>query len=701
MKSKVIAEHSKFWLGDKFNPEKSFEKGSTMDLLSLAGYRRAISNFVYILSGQNIPVRFAEKSTSATDGKVIYIGGELSRGEFDPTVGLSLHEAMHIVKSDFDLVKLVWSKVPRSLIAAAKGKFTPDAVGKYAKYILNVVEDRYIDAWAYDMAPGYRGYYQALYNRYFFLDEITEGLKSDAFRTPTLRNYKFRFTNAINPASDLDALPALRKIMEMLDLPNILRPELTSPQERLDLAFAITEEIVKSVVEEMAEKKKEEHKKQKPSGGDSAQSPDDDDDSEDSDDSTDDSEESEGEVEEGEAGEEADDDSENDSDDVLGGVESSSDPIEDDPDKKDTENPSKDLSEKEIAKIEKLLEKQEAFVSREITPTAFDDVTLKNLNILEQSMVDLMRVGGEEGVPEIDCVVVKNMTRELMFSGEFPLANKYTSDKANPSAEKGVHEGVALGTMLGRRLQIRGETRTTKFTRLVKGKIDRRLLAAIGFQEENLFYQTTTDKYKNVHLHVTVDASSSMAGEKWRKAIATVVSMAKAASMITNVGMSISFRTGYAMGGRTYGQNEVVYVVLAYDSRKDKFSKILNLFPMLYPSGSTPEGLAFQAILNNIPASTHELDSYFVNLSDGEPSFSSSYFGDTAARHTKKQVGKIRENGVTVLSYFIEVEQAGERENTNSALFRTMYGKDAQFIDVQNVIQVAHTMNQKFLARDI
>ena len=87
MKTKILADHSKFWLGDDFNTQK-FDASSTMALLKLSAYRRAIGNFVYILTGKNIPVRFAENSTSMTDGKVIYIGGELTKGEFDPTVGL-------------------------------------------------------------------------------------------------------------------------------------------------------------------------------------------------------------------------------------------------------------------------------------------------------------------------------------------------------------------------------------------------------------------------------------------------------------------------------------------------------------------------------------------------------------------------------------------------------------------------------------
>jgi hypothetical protein len=672
MKNKAIVDHSKFWLGSDFSASKSLNTNSTMDLLKLSAYRRAISNFVYILTGKNIPVRFAEKSTSMTDGKVIYIGGELSKGEFDPTVGLALHEAMHIVKSDFGIIKTVWGKLPKTIITAAKGKITPDELGKYAKYVLNVVEDRYIDAWAYDMAPGYRGYYQSLYKRYFNLPEIDAALKSDAYRTPTLKNYKFRFTNIVNPNTDLDALPSFRKISEMLNLQNILRSELASPEERLDLAFKITEEIVKNVIEEQ-NKKDDSKQKSKEDSSESSNS---------------------GEESSEDSGEDSDDSTE-EFDDVFGGIDSNSTQLNDDINEK---NPSKDLSEKQLGKVDDIIKKQEEFVTRENKQSPFDADVIKKLKILEQSATQIVQVGNEEGIPQINCIVVENMTKELMQSGDFPYTTKFKSDSGNLQNRDAIRDGIIFGSMLGRKLQIRAEIKTTKFTRLNSGKIDKRLLAAVGFQGENLFYQTSTDKYKNVHLHISVDASSSM-GTKWKKTMTTLVAIAKAASMINNVSVCISFRSG--IHSNTNGSGEFPYIVMAYDSRKDKFSKITQLFHMLYPAGSTPEGLAFQAILKHIPMGTHELDSYFVNISDGEPAFGGGYYGDAAAKHTKKQVSKIRESGVSVISYFVESADSIYTKTSNeTTLFRTMYGKDAQFIDVRNITQVAHTLNKKFLSKE-
>jgi hypothetical protein len=672
MKNKAIVDHSKFWLGNDFSVSKSLNINSTIDLLKLSAYRRAISNFVYILTGKNIPVRFAEKSTSMTDGKVIYIGGELSKGEFDPTVGLALHEAMHIVKSDFGIIKTVWGKIPKTTINAAKGKITPDELGKYAKYVLNVVEDRYIDAWAYDMAPGYRGYYQALYKRYFNLPEIDDALKSDAYRIPTLKNYKFRFTNIVNPNTDLDALPSFRKISEMLNLSDILRDELDTPEKRLQLAFDITEEIVKNVVEEQ-NKKDDSKQKSKEDSNNSGTS------NEESDDKS----------------EKSPDSSTEEFDDVFGGIDSNSTQLNDDINEK---NPSNDLSEKQLGKVNDIIKKQEEFVTRENKQSPFDADVIKKLKILEQSATQIVQVGNEEGIPQINCIVVENMTKELMQSGDFPYTTNFKSGNENVENRNAIRDGIVFGSMLGRKLQIRAEIKTTKFTRLNSGKIDKRLLASVGFQGENLFYQTSTDKYKNVHLHVSVDASSSM-GPKWKKTMTTLVAIAKAASMINNVSVCISFRSG--IFSNSSGGNQMPYIVMAYDSRKDKFNKIVQLFHMLYPAGSTPEGLTFQAILKHIPMGTHELDSYFVNISDGEPAFDVGYYGVTAANHTKKQVSKIREAGVSVISYFVESTDSIYTKTSNeTTLFRTMYGKDAQFIDVRNITQVAHTLNKKFLSKE-
>ena len=52
--------------------------------------------------------------------------------------------------------------------------------------------------------------------------------------------------------------------------------------------------------------------------------------------------------------------------------------------------------------------------------------------------------------------------------------------------------------------------------------------------------------------------------------------------------------------------------------------------------------------------------------------------------------------GISVLSYFIGGDY--QRTSDNEA-FTNMYGKDAEFINPTNMMQVAKTMNEKFLSK--
>ena len=44
-----------------------------------------------------------------------------------------------------------------------------------------------------------------------------------------------------------------------------------------------------------------------------------------------------------------------------------------------------------------------------------------------------------------------------------------------------------MGTILGKKLQVRGESRETKWTRLDSGRIDKRLVAELGFGNDRVF----------------------------------------------------------------------------------------------------------------------------------------------------------------------------------------------------------------------
>ena len=113
-------------------------------------------------------------------------------------------------------------------------------------------------------------------------------------------------------------------------------------------------------------------------------------------------------------------------------------------------------------------------------------------------------------------------------------------------------------------------------------------------------------------------------------------------------------------------------------------------------SGTTPEGLCFEAIQKELIPGTSNQDSYFVNYSDGQPYFGNkeiSYQGRNAESHTNKMVKNMKSMGISVLSYFIS------EYNSGNDSFKNMYGKDAEFINPTNMMQVAKTMNEKFLTK--
>ena len=53
----------------------------------------------------------------------------------------------------------------------------------------------------------------------------------------------------------------------------------------------------------------------------------------------------------------------------------------------------------------------------------------------------------------------------------------------------------------------------------------------------------------------------------------------------------------------------------------------------------------------------------------------------------------MRREGIKVLSYFIGGNSYGSQKED----FQKMYGKDSQFIDTNNLVSLAKTMNSKFL----
>lgn len=691
----MAKQHSDFWMED-YDLDWDFTEDSddldlsnaqtekTAQLIRLAAARRAISNYVSILTNKTIPVMFNDQNVSMTDGKTVYIGADVNeKGNFDVAVGLALHEGSHICYSDFDLYKTLWQKVPREIYDyAAKLNISKEEVANVCKTLFNIIEDRYIDYTVYKNAPGYRGYYEALYDKYFNASVIDDGLKSNLYRNLNVESYIYRIVNITNKHTDLDALPGLYDIAKTLNLSNIAR--LKTGMDRLECAFTIATILFKNINEADPTVKIQVQSDMIAAGDGEEKKP---------------SENNKKNVENS-----SDKKSE---DDVLGGDTTA---VETTNDVNDKDNIGDDpkISDTKKSKISKAFQKQKEFISGSLKKKKVTKKDNQILNTLERSQIDLVDVGHEyvvsqHSVGAIECILVKNLTRELATSEEFPLGPSrsfygYKDPSAIPQVmdlQKVIDQGICLGVKIGKRLQFRNEVNIEKFSRRETGRLDKRIIHELGFDAENIFYTTATSKYKKMQFHISVDASASMRGPKWRKTMLLCTSIAKAASMLENIHVTISFRAT---------MDKLPYVVIAYDSKRDKISKIKNLFAYIHPEGLTPEGLSFEAIMREIPQADHNSESYFINISDGEPCFSFNgesveqpigYSGNDAALHTRKQVNKIRALNYKVISYFIS--ESTDSAQQLSALFKTMYGKDSVFINVENINQIVNTLNKKML----
>lgn len=701
-----MSNHSDFWYKDydiewDFSDESdmvdvsSSETESTADLIRLSSARRAISNYVTILTGKSIPVMFNDNNVSCTDGEVVYIGSDVhEKKNFDVAVGLALHEASHIVYSDMELYKNLNVNVPRSIYNLTEPlNISKQEVAEFCKMIFNYVEDRYIDYCIYKSAPGYRGYYESLYDKYFNSKVIDDGLKSQLYRTPALESYSYRIINLTNTNTDLNALPGLYDVAKLIDLTNIAR--LNTANSRYELSFKIAEIVFSNITESS---KKPVQQTTTSGFGDGS-------------DEGSEEESQDGDSNTNVGGSQVSNDTGSTStslDDILGGDVTSVKP-ESDTTKEIGNDPK--VSKTKQGKIAKAFSKQKDFLDGKISKKKVTKKEKTLLDVLEKSQVEVTDVAQDYirnygGVGAIECIFVKNLTRELMDSSEFVLkkikphdyySRKEVDSRAlyNEDVAKYVNMGIVMGVKLAKRIQFRNEVNVDKFSRRQIGKIDKRILHELGADVENIFYTTAVHKYKKMNFHISLDGSSSMCGNKWLNTIKLCTTIAKAASMLDNINVTISIRS-------TYGKNP--YVVIAYDSRKDKFSKIKNLFPYIVPSGSTPEGLCYEAIMKHVTKCDVESENYFINISDGEPCFmiattngSYSYSGSAAAQHTRKQVSKITSSGYKVISYFITEYDNNSYGNVHRDNFKIMYGKDSSFINFNNLNQIVSTLNKKML----
>ena len=606
------------------------------DHISLAAHKRAIGNFVRIVSGQNVPVKFMSRGDSFTDGKSVTISGTINEKNFDHVVGLALHEGSHIVYSDFDVFADV-----RNTPKLRNWNLTSERM-EFFRNMINYIEDRRIDNIVFKSSPGYKGYYHTLYSKFFNHKTIGKGLKSKEYRGADFESYLFRIINFTNPDTVLDALPRLKDIYRVIDMKNISR--LKSTEDAINVAKTVCEIVFKIVEENQSQGNQ-------PDNG---------------------SEEQEN--------QEGGSSSPNDGN----GTEVDTGDAEMKPD--DNAQAGEELNDRTKKQVENIFKKSQDFLDGKTQKSKLTKGDKQIVDALSNSNSELVEAGDIK-TGKTPVVVIPDLTQELIDSRAFDFLYHYTygNDKADA-----INEGLRLGAMLGKKLKVRGEEKDLIFTRQNTGKINKRLISELGFGNSNVFSQIVKEKYNKANLHLSIDASGSMSGGKLTKAMTSAVAMVKACEMAGNINVVVSFR---------WTSKDKPVVIICYDSRYDKINKIKKLWVAINAGGTTPESLCYEALMKKWLGGVRGEDNYFINYSDGAPWFSNNdiyYHGSSATDHARKMVKMMKNNGIKLSSYFIS---SGSPYESDVATFKSMYGRDASFINPTNMMEVARTMNKKFLQK--
>jgi hypothetical protein len=688
---------SSFWLDRDF--DVSFKTGNTVNYTKLAAAQRAIGNFVNIVTGKQIPVVFQSNDSSFTDGQSVTIGTNLEDANFDPAVGLALHEGSHIAYTDFSLFKGARSLSNSEFARVVRFRgLDPDLLMTENQFgiikdLLNWIEDRRIDFKVYTQAPGYRMYYEAMYNKYFNDKIIDKALKAGTKNQETVDCYLFHIINFTNVNRDLNALSKLNEIWNVIDLKNIDRLDTTI--DALHLAcdvYKIIESVVKQeALDEVNNVFKNAGMEDEGDGGSKTIKV-----------TISDDAPTEG-IGDGQ-GEDEGSSSEDDGEDLGEDDETDKDSAKS---KSSSKKPNLEMSNDDLKKLEKAIQEQKDFI----------DGNSKKKGRLSKSqsrLVNAMRESGTESrgvatdgsgtMNEVETVVIKKLTpavicampdlfrddAENYINGKTLNNETFVGRKITEMADS-VTRGLILGKQLGTKLQLRNADKTLKSTRLQTGKIDRRLISQLGYDNVNVFHRIVTDRFKNYFIHISIDASGSMDGNKLLQAVTSAVAIAQAASMTTGIRVQISFRgTSSSMSGK-----EQCVTLYAYDSAHDKISKIRSLFKYINYFGCTPEGVAFKSIINDIKKDARGDELIFINYSDGAPTrISGSHPYYNGVEFTRKVVGEMRDLNINVISYFIYDTYMYDDDKDS---FTRMYGPDSKFIRPDSMTDISKTINAKFL----
>jgi len=560
------------------------------DPIFLAQVQKGVTNFVKILTGKDIPVQYATSGDSMTDGETVYIAANLKEDTIDYIVGLALHEASHVLLTDFGYL----NKEKGTVLKRVHN--IPEEDHDNVFTLINFVEDKRIDNFVYSTAPGYQPYYEELYRKSFYSEIIDENLKNDVFRSPSWDAYFFRIINIFNRNSDLDALPGLQEVRDLLTYNRI--NTLESTRDSVKVAVNIYD-IIKEHIDEEEEKEDGEDKKMD-----------------------------------------------------------------------NQEYKTRDQVDRQKSFINSQYRKKRVHkkVKEQVNKLADKSTQIKNYEINKNSSIPM---------------IITNDWKEY-FTSPF--------DHYNDAVEN----GFALGKKLLKKLKVRNNIKKDIFENQKKGKLNSKKLFQ-ALYNENLFYRIEKEDFKNVFLHISLDLSGSMRGGKLEKTIQTSIAIAYAACNLQNFDVEISLRGTIDKNKSKTDQTPIL--AYAFNSKKHSIKKLKD-FKKITISGMTPEGICLDEIRKTLPKPTYSQEVYLLNISDGLPNISSmAYNFSTAVNHATKVIREYKKDNINVLSYF--VHDVWDKSEKSKDTFGKIYGKNAKYIDINNMSLVADSINKLLLSNTI
>lgn len=697
-----MSNYSDFWLSPTLaaslhNRRKIRGEADPNYILAMLTIKRAISNFVRIITGENVKILFSSgKQSYATiknnNEKVIVISSKLEANEVDVTVGLALHEAMHIKHSKFDSL----SKLLDSVSIDER---------EWLRTTCNLIEDLRIDSIAYTYHVGYRGYYQKLYayylNRILF-DNAKQSICNNVTVTAYISYLQLLLIDR-NNIYPYDWLPEIRSLLNLIDITNI---HLISSDEALLLSNRLYKEI-KALVVKYGNTIEPEYEIPKYMHGEKDYSnvhntPKEDEDSYRDDNYDTHITSNNGETvvktsEQSDVTNESDDDEDNNlSDEDHSNANNSNVVIG-----QSSEDNSSDISDsiingneliKDYSKVESLFRDiQKIFDASLIEKKSGSKDVIQNLEILSMKK----HIICNDKVNNIDYysvlyedVKIDDIDMSSSFKIHSPFSTIGFNSVTNKLDDAIINDAISSGISLAQKMQIRNEDRVTINARKQSGRIHNRSLYLLGTGCSDIFYTRETTSYNPTFIHITIDASGSMSGNRIKEAKRISIMIAKAASLLKDVHVSISFRHDF----ERVPLNSVIY-----NSKKNSLKHLIDTISLIQSRSSTPEALCFGSLSKYIQQESKGYDTYIINISDGEPIFSMKsieYSGVLAAKHGRKAwENMLIDNNAIGLSYFVSDSLKERHVN----MFKNIYTNSAKFVNTSSMINIINTINDMIM----